>query len=179
MISALLTLAVLTAPEKKEPAMVYDFTVKSIDGKDVPLSTYRGKALLIVNTASECGYTPQYEGLQKLYEQYQARGFEILAFPSNDFGGQEPGSNADVKKLCTLKYKTTFPLFAKVAVKGSSPDPLYQFLQGQKKNGGAVKWNFSKFLVDAKGEVVAHYESGVEPQSAELKKAVEAALPAK
>jgi glutathione peroxidase len=153
--------------------MVYDFTVKSIDGKDVPLSSYKGKALLIVNTASECGYTPQYEGLQKLYEQYKDKGFEILAFPSNDFGGQEPGSNADVKKFCTLKYKTTFPLFSKVAVKGDAAEPLYKFLQGK----GQVKWNFAKFLVDSKGEIVAHYDSRVEPQSAELKKAVEAALP--
>src|SRR5581483_8733545 len=99
--------------------MVYDFNVKDIDGKDVKLSQYKGKALLIVNTASECGYTPQYEGLQKLYEGYKAKGFEVLAFPSNDFGGQEPGSAGEIKKFCTLKYKTTFPLFAKVAVKGA------------------------------------------------------------
>ena len=156
--------------------MVYDFTVKSIDGKDVPLSSYKGKALLIVNTASECGYTPQYEGLQKLYDAYKAKGFEVLAFPSNDFGGQEPGSNAEVKKFCTLKYKTTFPLFSKVAVKGDAPEPLYKFLQGAKA-GGNVKWNFHKFLVDAKGELVGSFPSNVEPESAELKKAVDAALP--
>ncbi|MBL8952275.1 MAG: glutathione peroxidase [Myxococcaceae bacterium] len=156
--------------------MVYDFNVKSIDGKDVPLSSYKGKALLIVNTASECGYTPQYEGLQKLYDAYKAKGFEVLACPSNDFGGQEPGSNADVKKFCTLKYKTTFPLFSKVAVKGDAAEPLYKFLQGAPKNGGPVKWNFHKFLVDAKGDLVGSYPSNVEPESAELKKAVEAAL---
>src|SRR6476660_5001715 len=120
--------------------MVYDFKVKSIDGAEVSLSTYRGKALLIVNTASECGYTPQYEGLQKLYDAYKAKGFEVLAFPSNDFGGQEPGSNDEVKKFCTLKYKTTFPLFAKVTVKGAAAEPLYKFLQGK----GTVKWNFAK-----------------------------------
>lgn len=157
--------------------MVYDFTVKSIDGKDVPLSTYKGKALLIVNTASECGFTPQYEGLQKLYEGYKDKGLEVLAFPSNDFGGQEPGSNAEVKKFCTLKYKTTFPLFSKVTVKGDAADPLYKFLQTGTKNGAPVKWNFAKFLVDSKGEVVASYDSRVEPTSPELKKAVEAALP--
>jgi glutathione peroxidase len=157
--------------------MVYDFNVKSIDGKDVSLSTYKGKALLIVNTASECGFTPQYEGLQKLYEGYQAKGFEVLAFPSNDFGGQEPGSAEEIKKFCTLKYKTTFPLFAKVVVKGKNADPLYRFLQDLPKNGGEVKWNFGKFLVDAKGEVVAHFESNVEPTSDVVKKAVEAALP--
>jgi glutathione peroxidase len=153
--------------------MVYDFSVKSIDGKDVPLSGYQGKALLIVNTASECGYTPQYEGLQKLYEAYRARGFEVLAFPSNDFGGQEPGSAEEIKSFCSVRYKTTFPLFAKVVVKGANAEPLYRFLQEQ----GAVKWNFAKFLVDAKGAVVGHFPSGVEPMSAELKKAVEAVLP--
>jgi glutathione peroxidase len=157
--------------------MVYDFNVKSIDGKEVPLSTYKGKALLIVNTASECGFTPQYEGLQKLYEGYKAKGFEVLAFPSNDFGGQEPGSAEEIKKFCTLKYKTTFPLFAKVVVKGKQAEPLYRFLQDLPKNGGEVKWNFSKFLVDSKGEVVAHFDSNVEPQSDTLKKALDAALP--
>jgi glutathione peroxidase len=169
MIAALVSTFLTGAP------MVYDFTVKSIDGKDVPLSSYKGKALLIVNTASECGFTPQYEGLQKLYDAYKAKGFEVLAFPSNDFGGQEPGSNDEVKKFCTLKYKTTFPLFAKVAVKGAAAEPLYKFLQAK----GTVKWNFAKFLVDSKGEVVAHYESNVEPMSEPMKKAVEAALPAK
>ena len=153
--------------------MVYDFTVKSIDGKDVPLSTYRGKALLIVNTASECGFTPQYEGLQQLYEAYRDKGLEVLAFPSNDFGGQEPGSDAEVKQFCTLKYRTTFPLFSKVQVKGEQAAPLYKFLQSK----SPVKWNFAKFLVDAKGEVVAQYDSRVEPTSPQLKQAVEAALP--
>jgi glutathione peroxidase len=157
--------------------MLYDFNVKDIDGKDVKLSQYKGKALLIVNTASECGYTPQYEGLQKLYDGYKAKGFEVLAFPSNDFGGQEPGSAGDIKKFCTLKYKTTFPLFGKVVVKGAKAEPLFRFLQDLPKNGGEVKWNFSKFLVDSQGEVVAHFDSGVEPTSGELKQAVEAALP--
>lgn len=157
--------------------MLYDFSVKTIDGKDAPLSQYKGKALLIVNTASECGYTPQYKGLQELYEAYKAKGFEVLAFPSNDFGKQEPGSNGDIKKFCELKYKTTFPLFAKVAVKGDGADPLYKFLQTLPKNGGAVKWNFSKFIVDSKGEVIAHLDSGAEPMGDEVKKQVEAALP--
>jgi glutathione peroxidase len=170
---AVLTLSLLTGAP-----MVYDFNVKSIDGKDVSLAAYKGKALLIVNTASECGFTPQYEGLQKLYEQYQAKGFEVLAFPSNDFGGQEPGTEAEIKKFCSLKYKTTFPLFSKVVVKGDKADPLYKFLQTLPKNGGDVKWNFSKFLVDSKGEVVAHFDSKVTPTSDELKKALDAALPA-
>ncbi len=158
---------------------VHDFKVKTIDGQEVSLSQYRGKALLIVNTASECGFTPQYQGLEALYQAYRARGFEVLAFPSNDFGGQEPGSNAEIKKFCELKYKTTFPVFSKIAVKGKQADPLYAFLTMLPEHGGAVTWNFNKFLVDPTGKVVAHLESGVEPTSAELKKAVEAVLPKK
>jgi glutathione peroxidase len=156
---------------------VHDFKVKTIDGQEVSLSQYRGKALLIVNTASECGFTPQYKGLEDLYRAYHARGFEVLAFPSNDFGGQEPGSNAEIKKFCELKYKTTFPVFSKIAVKGKAADPLYAFLTTLPEHGGAVTWNFNKFLVDPAGKVVAHLESSVEPTSAELKKAVEAVLP--
>lgn len=159
------------------PMSVHDFAVKTIDGKDQPLSAYKGKALLIVNTASECGYTPQYKGLEALYQAYKAKGFEVLAFPSNDFGGQEPGSNGDIKKFCELKYKTTFPLFAKVAVKGKDTAPLYAYLQGLPKVGGAVSWNFNKFLVSPEGAVVAHFESDVTPESAELKQALERVLP--
>jgi glutathione peroxidase len=125
---------------------------------------------MIVNTASECGYTPQYEGLQKLYDQYQSRGFELLAFPSNDFGGQEPGTNEEVKAFCTANFHTTFPLFAKISVK---TDPLYAFLQAR----GAVKWNFYKFIVDAKGEISAALDSRAEPTSEKVKQLVEAALP--
>lgn len=156
---------------------LYDFKVQTIDGKDVSLSQYKGKALLIVNTASECGYTPQYKDLEALYQAYKDKGLVVLGFPSNDFGAQEPGSNADIKKFCELKYKTTFPLFAKTPVKGDAAHPLYKFLTGLPKHGGAVDWNFNKFLVNAKGEVVAHLESGAEPMSAEVKKQVEAALP--
>jgi glutathione peroxidase len=158
---------------------VHDFKVKTIDGQEVSLSQYKGKALLIVNTASECGFTPQYQGLEELYRAYQARGFEVLAFPSNDFGAQEPGSNAEIKKFCELKYKTTFPVFSKIAVKGKKADPLYAFLTTLPEHGGAVTWNFNKFLVDPAGKVVAHLESAVEPTSAELKKAVESVLPKK
>lgn len=158
---------------------LYDFTVQTIDGRDVSLSQYKGKALLIVNTASQCGYTPQYKGLEELYQAYKAKGFEVLAFPSNDFGGQEPGTNAEVKQFCELKYKTTFPLFAKVVVKGDGAHPLYKFLQGLEKNGGEVNWNFNKFLVSADGAVVAHMPSKAEPMSDAVKKQVEAALPKK
>jgi glutathione peroxidase len=159
------------------PVSLYDFKVQSIDGKEVPLSNYKGKALLIVNTASQCGYTPQYKGLEELYQAYKAKGFEILAFPSNDFGGQEPGTNAEVKSFCELKYKTTFPLFAKVPVKGEGAAPLYKYLTGLKENGGEVAWNFNKFLVSADGKVVAHLPSKVDPNSDELKKQLEAVLP--
>ncbi|MBL8917886.1 MAG: glutathione peroxidase [Myxococcaceae bacterium] len=158
---------------------LYDLNVQTIDGKDVSLAQYKGKALLIVNTASQCGYTPQYKGLEELYQAYKAKGFEVLAFPSNDFGGQEPGTNAEVKQFCELKYKTTFPLFAKVAVKGDGAHPLYKYLQGLPKNGGEVNWNFNKFLVAADGTVVAHLPSKAEPMSDSVKQQVEAVLPKK
>jgi glutathione peroxidase len=159
---------------------VHDISVKTIDGKDVSLSQYKGKALLIVNTASACGYTPQYKGLESLYQAYKAKGFEVLAFPSNDFGGQEPGTNAEVKSFCELKYKTTFPLFSKVGVKaGEGQSGLYKYLTGLKENGGEVAWNFGKFLVNPDGKVVAHMPSKVEPESDELKKQIDAILPKK
>jgi glutathione peroxidase len=167
----------LTLAAGGNPMSVHDIKVKTIEGEEVALSKYKGKALLIVNTASECGYTPQYKGLEELYKAYKAKGLEVLAFPSNDFGGQEPGSAADIKKFCELKYKTTFPLFDKVVVKGAGAHPLYKYLQGLKDNGGDVKWNFNKFLVDPNGAVVAHLESGVDPMSAELKGKIDAVLP--
>ena len=151
------------------PMNFHDFQVTTIDGKEVSLAAYKGKAVLVVNTASECGYTPQYKGLEELYQAYRRKGLEILAFPSNDFGGQEPGTNAQIKKFCEARYKTTFPLFAKVAVKGADAAPLYRWLTGQPRNGGAVTWNFNKFLVDPSGKVVAHLDSSVEPTSAEMK----------
>jgi glutathione peroxidase len=161
------------------PMNVHDFKVKANDGTEVSLSRYKGKALLIVNTASECGYTPQYKGLEELYQAYKGRGLEVLAFPSNDFGGQEPGSNVEIKKFCELRYKTTFPLFAKIPVKGPKADPLYRYLTTLPANGGEVTWNFNKFLVDPAGKVVAHLDSSVEPNSAEMKKRIEAVLPAR
>ena len=158
---------------------IYDFHVKANDGTDVSLSRYRGKVLLVVNTASRCGYTPQYRGLEELYEAYRARGLEILAFPSNDFGGQEPGTNEEIRSFCDLRYHTTFPLFAKVAVKGAKADPLYQFLTSLPENGGEVTWNFNKFVVDAQGHVVAHLDSAVEPGSPEVRAILERLLPAR
>ena len=156
---------------------IHDMKVKTIDGTEQSLGDYKGKALLIVNTASECGFTPQYEGLEKLYQQYKDKGFTVLAFPSNDFGGQEPGSDQEIQKFCTVRYKTTFPLFSKITVKGSNAHPLYKYLTSQPNVSGDVTWNFNKFLVDAEGKVVARFESKVEPTALPLRDKVEAVLP--
>ena len=160
------------------PMSVHDFKVKTIEGKETSLADYKGKALLIVNTASECGYTPQYAGLEALYEKYKARGFTVLGFPSNDFGAQEPGTNAEIKKFCELRYKTTFPLFSKIPVKGPTADPLYKYLTALPgKQGGAVTWNFNKFLIAPDGKVIEHFDSKVEPLSTELTSKLEQVLP--
>jgi glutathione peroxidase len=160
------------------PVSVYDFKVKTIDGKEASLGAYKGKALLIVNTASKCGYTPQYAGLEALYEKYKDQGLVVLAFPSNDFGGQEPGTNAEIKTFCELKYKTTFPLFEKIDVKGDSAAPLYKYLTGLPgKQGGAITWNFNKFLVAPDGTVVEHFDSKADPSGTAFTQKVEQVLP--
>ena len=149
-------------------ASVYDFTVKNIRGKDVKLDTYKGKALLIVNTASECGFTPQYKGLEKLYEKLHDKGLEILGFPCNQFGAQEPGTEKEIATFCEANYGVTFPMFAKIDVNGDDTAPLYKFLKKQKPGllgSEAIKWNFTKFLVDRKGNVVERYAPNVEPES--------------
>jgi glutathione peroxidase len=163
----------------KPPTSVLGFTVKDIDGKDVPLTKFQGKVLLIVNTASQCGYTPQYKGLQEIYEKYQGMGLEILAFPANEFGAQEPGTDEQIKEFCSTRYKVGFPLFSKIVVKGEGIHPLYQYLTGEATNpkfAGPIPWNFSKFLVNRKGEVIGRYVPGVKPESAELTGAIEKAL---
>src|SRR6185369_1065893 len=135
-------------------ASILDFKMKDIDGKDVKLKKYKGNVLLVVNTASKCGYTPQYEGLQATFDKYKSQGFYVLGFPANNFGGQEPGTEAEIKEFCTSKYKVTFPMFAKISVKGTDQDPLYSYLTNKETNGdlsGDIKWNFTKFLVDRKG----------------------------
>lgn len=155
---------------------VLDFKMTDIDGKEVALKKYKGNVLLIVNTASKCGYTPQYEGLQKIYDRYKAQGFYVLGFPANNFGGQEPGTNEEIKEFCTLKYKTTFPMFAKISVKGDDQHPLYKFLTAAETNpdfAGDIKWNFNKFLVDKKGKVVARFDSKAAPESEQVTKAIE------
>lgn len=155
---------------------VLDFKVKDIDGKDVRLNKYKGKVLLIVNTASKCGYTPQYEGLQAIYEKYNKQGFYVLGFPANNFGEQEPGSEAEIKEFCESKYKVTFPMFAKISVKGEDQNPLYKFLTAKETNpnfAGDISWNFNKFLVDKNGKIVARFTSKETPESAAVTSAIE------
>lgn len=158
---------------------IYEFEVLDIDGNRVSLADYRGKVVMFVNTASQCGYTPQYEGLQKIYDRYKDRGFVILGFPANNFGGQEPGSNEEIKEFCTLRYKVTFPMFAKISVKGEDQHPLYAYLTSNKANpefAGEITWNFNKFLANDKGEIVARFASKETPESPEVTKAIESAL---
>ena len=151
----------------------HEFTMKSIDGKPVTLASYKGKVVLAVNVASQCGYTPQYTGLEALYQKYKGKGLVIVGFPANNFGGQEPGTNDEIKTFCDRTYHVTFPMFSKISVKGADQDPLYQYLT---QKGGEVKWNFAKFLVGKDGQVIKKFDSGVEPSAAELTKAIEAAL---
>jgi glutathione peroxidase len=146
---------------------VHDFTVKTIDGRNVALSEYRGKALLIVNVASQCGFTPQYAGLEKLYESLKAKGFAVLGFPCNQFGGQEPAPEAEIKTFCETNYGVTFPLFAKIEVNGPKAHPLYQYLTSSKPGvlgTESIKWNFTKFLVDKYGEPVRRYAPQTQPR---------------
>jgi glutathione peroxidase len=155
---------------------VLEFKMKDIDGKDVKLKKYKGDVLLIVNTASKCGYTPQYEGLQAIYEKYQAQGFSVLGFPANNFGGQEPGKESEIKEFCESKYKVTFPMFAKISVKGEDQHPFYNFLTAKETNpkfAGDITWNFNKFLVNRKGEIVARFSSKDTPQSETVTQAIE------
>ena len=154
---------------------LHDFTMKDIYGKDKTLADYRGKVVLVVNVASQCGYTPQYSGLENLYEKYSAQGFVVAGFPANDFGAQEPGSDSEIATFCTSKYGVRFPMFSKITVKGNGKDPLYAFLT-QAAPAGEVKWNFEKFLVGKDGKVIARYPSSVSPESDILIDAIEKAL---
>jgi glutathione peroxidase len=158
---------------------VYDFTLNSIDGQPTSLSTFKGKVLLLVNVASRCGYTPQYTVLEAVYEKYKDRGLVIVGVPANNFGGQEPGTNQEIKTFCTAKYNVTFPMMAKVSVKGKDIAPLYQFLTDKNANpqtGGEIGWNFTKFLIGPDGQVIARFDSAVTPDSKEVTSAVEKAL---
>ena len=150
--------------------------MKAIDGKPVDLGSYKGKVVLVVNVASRCGYTKQYAGMQKLYDTYKDKGFVILGFPANDFGAQEPGSDADIAEFCSTKYGVTFPMFSKITVKGAAKAPLYQALTEAANPKGEVAWNFEKFLIGKDGAVIGRFKSGVAPESPELATAIEAAL---
>ena len=160
-------------------ASVYDYSLKAIDGAPTPLSSFKGKVVLLVNVASRCGYTPQYAGLEKLYEKYKDRGFVIVGIPANNFMSQEPGTNAEIKAFCKSKYDVTFPMMAKVSVLGADKDPLYRYLTSAEQNpktGGEIKWNFTKFLVAQDGKVVARFEPAVTPEDPAVTSAIEGRL---
>ena len=158
------------APAAQTMHSIYDFKVESLDGGTIDFSAFKGKKILIVNTASQCGYTKQYEGLEALYKKYQDK-LVIVGFPANNFGGQEPGSNAEIKEFCKKNYGVTFPMAAKISVKGDDTAPIYKWLCNKSENGvldAEIKWNFNKFLLDEKGKIIAKFDSKVTPMSEEL-----------
>ena len=159
---------------------IHDIAVKDINGKEGSLKSYQGKVLLIVNVASKCGYTPQYKTLEAIYEKYKDKGFAVLGFPCNQFGGQEPGTNEEIKQFCSSKYNVTFPMFDKLHVKGAQQHPLYAALTGKDSPfPGDVKWNFGKFLIGRDGSLIKRWDSKTTPESKEVTEAIEAALAAK
>ena len=164
------------------PPPVLNFTMNSLDGKSVDLGKYQGNVVLMVNVASQCGYTPQYEGLQELHKRYASRGLRLLGFPSNDFGQQEPGTNSEIADFCKKNYGVEFDMFSKISVLGNSKAPLYKYLTSRQTNpkfAGEIEWNFEKFLIGRDGQVIARFKSPVEPLSKEMTSAIEAALAAK
>lgn len=161
------------SPERKVPVSLHDLTLNTLEGKPQPLSAYQGRVVLAVNVASHCGFTPQYAGLEKLYEHYRDRGFVVLGFPCNQFGAQEPGPPAEIQSFCSTTYGVTFPMFEKLDVKGPRQAPVYQFLT---KGFGEPQWNFHKYLVGKDGRVIQAFPSKVAPDSSELTAAIEAAL---
>ena len=162
--------------EVDTPSSIFDFTMTDIDGNPVALSQFKGKVIMVVNTASFCGNTPQYDGLQTLYEQYRDQGFTILAFPANDFGKQEPGTNKEIAEFCYTKYALEFPLFSKITVLGENKHPLYQYLTEETPFKGEIKWNFQKFLIDRSGQVIARYRPGMKPLTPQIVEGIESAL---
>jgi len=164
---------------EKQMSSIYDFTVNDIDGNPVKLDQYKGKAVLIVNVASKCGNTPQYEGLQDLYKKYGDKGLVILGFPANNFGGQEPGTNEEIKDFCTTNYGVTFPMFSKISVKGEDIHPFYKYLTSAETDpefAGDITWNFNKFLINPSGKIVARFDSKNKPESDKVVKAIQLAL---
>lgn len=175
----LITLLMLTFSFMSENnTSVYEFEPTNIDGEETSLQKYEGKVLLIVNTASECGFTSQYEGLQNIFEEYNDQGFVVLGFPANNFGGQEPGSDEEIKQFCNVNYDVNFPLFSKVSVKSEDQHPLFEYLTTASNPDftGEIKWNFEKFLIGKDGELVRRFRSDTEPESDEILKAIETAL---
>jgi len=174
----ILFLMVLSGPGVKaqQSEGVHSFTMTTIDGAEKSLADYSGKVMLLVNTASKCGFTPQYEGLETLFERYADRGLRILAFPANNFGGQEPGSDTEIKEFCSTTYNVTFDLFSKISVAGEDKHPLYVYLTEQPGFGDEIKWNFTKFLVDRSGKVIARFNTRVDPLDEQVITAVERAL---
>jgi len=164
---------------KKGNKSVYDFTLKNVGGKDVKLEQFRGQVVMLVNVASKCGYTPQYDGLQKIYEQYKDRGFVVLGFPANNFGAQEPGTNEEIKEFCRINYGVTFPIFSKISVKGEDIHPLYKYLTEKETDpefAGEIKWNFNKFLIGKDGKIIARFDSKDKPEDPQVTAAIEQAL---
>jgi len=178
--AALLTLtAFLGASTLLAAGSVYDYTLKTIDGQPLPLASLKGKVVMLVNVASRCGYTPQYAGLEALYEKHKDQGFVIVGIPANNFGSQEPGTNAEIKTFCKSKYDVKFPMASKVSVKGDDQDPLYQYLTNKSSDptaAGEIKWNFTKFLIGRDGKTIARFEPAVTPADPALNAAVEKAL---
>jgi glutathione peroxidase len=175
----ILMLTIAAAVAGAEVHSIYDFTMKSIDGQQVSLKNYHGKVVLLVNVASKCGFTPQYAGLEAVYEKYKDRGLVIVGVPANNFAQQEPGTDEEIKKFCSNKYNVSFPMMSKVSVLGDDKAPLYQFLTDKSANpavGGDIKWNFTKFLFDRNGNPVARFEPAVKPDSPEVTAAIEATL---
>lgn len=157
---------------------IYDFTLPSIDGKPAPLEQYKGKVLLLVNVASKCGFTPQYKGLEALYEKYKDQGLVVIGFPANNFMSQEPGTNEEIKTFCSRTYNVTFPMYSKISVKGEDKAPLYRYLTEETNAPvkGEIKWNFTKFLVDRNGNVIARFEPKVTPEDPQVTSSIEKAL---
>ncbi len=166
----------VTPHQEAQPSQIYDFTMDDIDGQPRALREFKGKVVMVVNTASFCGNTPQYEDLQTLYEQYQDQGFTILAFPANDFGKQEPGDNKEIAEFCYTKYSLEFPLFSKITVLGDHKHPFYRYLTEQTPFPGEIQWNFQKFLVDRQGQVIARYAPKQQPLTPEIVQDIEQAL---
>ncbi len=177
LISLLILLAGVTIMNTDKTSF-YDFTVQNIDGKEVSLDAYKGQVILVVNVASKCGFTPQYEGLQAMYSKYKDEGLVILGFPANNFKQQEPGTDEEIKQFCTLEYGVTFPMFSKVSVKGDDQAELFSYLTTQENQDftGEIKWNFEKFLIDKEGNLKRRFRSKVKPESKELTEAIEQEL---